>query len=99
MFPTAASAALPTVGAKFEVHPQHIANRLLALHKLAVQLDRVVGPRHPDLLPVGHALASAMRVAEDLRVLGFLLVMEEAEGLMAVRRRQAAGAGGAAGAE
>lgn len=82
----------------FEVQPQHIANRLMAVHKLALQLDRVVGPRHPSLVAVGRAWATAQELSDELADLGFLLVLDETEGVLAVRRRRpGAGGGGAAG--
>jgi len=79
---------LPTqVAQLFDVHPQLVANKLMAVAKLAAQLDRVVGPRHPLLLRVGAAMAQAAGLRAELEAMGYLLVLEETAGLQALRKR------------
>lgn len=85
VFPTAGGRK-EGVGAVFEVHPQNVANKLLAVVKFAQAFDRVVGPRHPHLLDVGKALAMTHVVAQELKQMGYLLILDEAEGLMSIRR-------------
>jgi hypothetical protein len=59
----------------------------MAVHNLSLQLDRAIGPGHPNLAQVGKAMQVAEEVRTSLVDLGFLLVLDENEGLMAVRKR------------
>lgn len=70
----------------FDVQPQLLVTKLLALHKVAVQLDRALGPRHPALLRVGEALVQAQELAVELAAMGYHLELEETAALIATRK-------------
>jgi hypothetical protein len=90
----AAAAAQPQMA---DIQPQMTANKLLAVNKLAEQLDRALGPRHPALLQVGQAMEQARELQGELEGMGFLIILEETAGIMAVRRQHTRGRKAAAG--
>ncbi len=73
----------------------HSMNKLLVLHKFAVQFDRVIGPRHPWLTLVGAAMHRILPVKAALESLGYHLATTEAD-IVAVARRNAIRARGRA---
>ena len=72
-------------------------NKLIVIHRLAAQFDRVVGPRHPWLVLAGCAMQRALAVRETLEGLGYHLETSEAEAILITRRNAVRARGGAAG--
>jgi len=72
-------------------------NKLIVIHRLASQFDRVVGPRHPWLVLVGCAMQRAAAVRATLEGLGYLVETAEAEAMQVTRKNTVRARGGAGG--